>query len=221
MVKRLIFLLPLLLCLVAFQAVALDIDPGTMAAWGDWSFEGTRLVQKDSETGIAKFVIPVTQAGTMTYSFNVKYVDGVLEDGHGGFGIHIFADSVGKGYAWGAGNSYLLWLNYDENPRDVTAGLSAQVYKSTSDSEMELLVDYDLNWVIEKLAGMGYTVDQVLSQPIPIKIVVNGNTGDVKFYDPIVENYVYTFKLPISHPLFGNYVALRTNGMSVSFGMGM
>lgn len=219
MSKHLVVLLILFVIALSAAAQTIDINPALSAGEGDWVLADNRLVQKDVDAGMTKFLIPVPQTGNFTYDFNIKYEDGVLEDGHGGVGIHIFGDSNYKGHAWGQGASYLLWLNYDENPRGITKGLSAQVYRSINNSRMELLGDYDLNWIIDRLAAEGYSVQQVLSQPIEVKISANGNNGEVKIYSPMDQSQVYSFTLPLDHPVLGKYVALRTNGMSVSFGM--
>ena len=50
-------------------------------------------------------------------------------------------------------------------------------------------------------------------------MIVNGITGDVKVYDPTNSAYVYTFNLGNKSPINGNYVSLRTNSASFSFGM--
>jgi hypothetical protein len=49
-------------------------------------------------------------------------------------------------------------------------------------------------------------------------MTVNGITGDVKVYDPTDPGYVYTFNLGNKNPIKGNYVSLRTNSGSFSFG---
>ena len=105
--------------------------PEYVAASGKWSLVGSRLFQNDETARLAKVNFRVPQAGPMIYEFNAKY-EGGGEDGHGGFGIHLFVDAVVNKASWGSGNSYLLWLNYDEKPLDkkIPAGLSAQVYRS-------------------------------------------------------------------------------------------
>ena len=189
------------------------------AADGDWQLRSGRLVQRDVDAGKAKFAIPYSQNGNAVYEFNVKYERGVLDDGHGGFGLHVFADSVLDGEAWGAGESWLLWLNYDESPSTVIPGLSAQIYQSISHSQMELQEEYDLNYVVDLFARAGMTAREVLANPVPVKIVINGDSGEVRVYDPTVERYYYVFTLPLEGPMEGDYVALRTNGVSLSFGM--
>ncbi|MDA3808904.1 MAG: hypothetical protein PF518_01110 [Spirochaetaceae bacterium] len=181
-------------------------------AYGQWDVVGDRLVQSDLEAGMARVDIPYPQNGIAMYQFNVQYKNGGAEDGHAGFGIHIFVDKPAPGKAWGNGESYLLWLNYDENAKGVTKGLSAQVYKSLNNSQMDLVADFDLN----KYAPM--ITEANANLVLPIKMTVNGITGDVKVYDPTDPGYVYTFNLGNKNPIKGNYVSLRTNSGSFSFG---
>jgi hypothetical protein len=98
---------------------------------GSWSISGQRLYQNDANARLAKVNIRAPQSGPMLYEFAARYESGA-EDGHGGFGLHIFGDKALNAASWGSGNSYLLWLNYDEKPidkRNIPAGLSAQVYR--------------------------------------------------------------------------------------------
>jgi hypothetical protein len=188
-------------------------------ASGTWSLEGERLYQKDVRAPLAKVNLRAPQSGPMIYEFNVRYEDGV-EDGHGGFGVHVFADRVYNGPSWGSGKSYLLWLNYDEAPRSgsgIPAGLSAQVYRSLSNSYMTLEESVDLNDYLSLL-------EEDLFQEIPVKLWVNGETGEIRVYDPSEEDlssYYYLFMDPRDIPLEGAWAALRTNGISLSFGMGL
>ncbi len=182
-------------------------------AYGQWEIMGDRLVQKDVKAGMARVDIPYPQAGIVTYQFNVKYEKGAEDDAHAGFGIHVFVDKPAKGKAWGNGKSYLLWLNYDENAKGITKGLSAQIYKSITNSRMELVADIDLN----KYAYL-LTADN-LNVVIPVKMTINGFNGDVKIYDPTDPTWVYVFNLGNTSPLKGNFISLRTNSASFSFGM--
>ena len=137
-----------------------------------------------------------------------------MEDGHAGFGLHIFVDKPAKGFSWGEGKSYLLWLNYDKKPvsKSIPAGLSAQIYRSYSNSDMRLLQSVSLS-ALEKVL-MKYP----MSTKVPIKIVADGRTGIVKIYDPVTAGLFYTVKLDNTMPLTGNYVTLRTNSGAFSFG---
>jgi hypothetical protein len=186
---------------------------------GNWHFVGPRLLQDDAVARLAKVNLNVPQEGEMYYEFNVRY-EGGAEDGHGGFGIHIFGDSRLNYPSWGSGKSYLLWLNYDEHPINtgIPSGLSAQVYRSDSHSEMTLLYSQDLN---EYLAFLD---EDTLYENVPFLISANGDTGEVRIYDPTedLESVYYVFNIDKSTlPVKGEWIALRSNGMKVSFGLGL
>jgi hypothetical protein len=186
---------------------------------GDWHFSGPRLAQEDGQARLAKVNLNVPQEGEILYEFNVRYVGGA-EDGHGGAGIHIFGDSRIDRPSWGSGKSYLLWLNYDEHPLsgDIPVGLSAQIYRSTSHSRMTLLHSIDLNEYLP------YLDDETLSGSIPFRILANGDTGEVRVYDPTVDlsSVYFVFHIDKSElPLKGDWVALRTNGAKASFALGL
>jgi hypothetical protein len=208
-----VFLALVVLSLISVVPVASLEFSDLHVSFGKWELNNQRLYQKDLEAGMARIDIPAPQAGSMVYEFNVRYQDGGVEDLHGGFGVHIFVDEFSKGRAWGNGNSYLLWLNYDANPKGITKGFSAQVYKSTSHSRMELLADFDLNEYAFLLT------EENMNAIIPVKMVVNGFTGDVKIYDPTDSTYVYKFNLGNTKALTGNFISLRTNSLGLSFGM--
>ena len=182
---------------------------------GNWGFVGPRLNQNDANARLAKTNFRVPQSGPMIYEFNVRYIDGI-EDGHGGFGIHVFADNVINRASWGSGNSWLFWLNYDENPlsRDIPRGFSAQIYRSTSQVNMELVESFDLNEFVDFLTY------EIWSNPVSGRIWVNGDTGEVRVYDPTDLDFYFYFYLP-ARGLRGDWVSLRTNGLSLSFGMGL
>lgn len=208
-----VLLLPLLLFIIALSP-SFGISPEDfLFANGQWDVSGNRLIQKDINAGLARVDIPYAQNGIARYNFNVQYKNGGIDDRHAGFGIHVFVDKPAPGKAWGNGRSYLLWLNYDEDPKGITKGLSAQVYKSLSHSRMELVADFDLN----KFAPLLIAAN--LDMVIPVNMEVNGNTGDVKIYDPTRSGWVYKFNLGNTAPLSGNFVSLRTNSASFSFGM--
>jgi hypothetical protein len=182
---------------------------------GNWGFIGPRLYQNDANARLAKLNVRAPQSGPMIYEFNVRYESGI-EDGHGGFGLHIFVDNVVNAASWGSGSSYLLWLNYDERPvtRGIPRGFSAQIYRSVNNSTMELVESFDLNQYAYLL-----TYENV-ADPIPVKIWADGNTGEVRVYDPTdpsLQGYFY-FYLPARN-LRGNWISLRTNGLRLSFGM--
>ena len=185
-------------------------------ASGSWRLIGDRLYQSDNSARLAKANIRVPQSGPMIYDFNVRYEGGV-EDGHGGFGIHVFADGVYHGTSWGSGTSYLLWLNYDENPTipNIQRGLSAQVYRSTSNSSMDLLESFDLNEFDHLLTHENWVLNTV-----PFRIWINGDTGEVRVFDPTELDYYFQLFLPTRN-LRGGWISLRTNGLSLSFGEGL
>jgi hypothetical protein len=193
--------------------------PAYRFASGNWRLVGERLYQSDANARLAKVNFIVPQSGPMIYEFNARYESGA-EDGQGGFGIHIFADSSIDRASWGSGNSYLLWLNYDENPisSDIPRGLSAQVYRSYTHSRMELVDSIDLNEYAYLLTA------ENLSAPVPVKLWADGRSGEVRIADPrdpALQDYFYFYVDSKDIPLNGNYVALRTNGMNLSFAMGL
>jgi hypothetical protein len=158
--------------------------------------------------------IRAPQSGAMVYEFDARY-EGGAEDGHGGFGLHIFVDTPYNDVSWGAGNSYLLWLNYDENPLDkaIPAGFSAQIYRSKTNSQMDLVESFDLNGFADLVTS------EDLSAIVPFKIIVDGNTGEVQVYDPTAtDDSYYVFYLDRKDlPLKGDWAVLRTNGVKLSF----
>ena len=182
---------------------------------GNWTFIGNRLYQTDTRAGLAKMNLRAPQSGPMIYEFNVRYEDGV-QDGHGGFGLHIFADDVVNIASWGSGASYLLWLNYDENPvtRGFPTGFTAQIYRSFNNSSMDLVDSFDLNEYDFFLTYENWVINSV-----PVKIWADGTSGEVRVYDPTdpAGEYYFYFYLP-ERNLRGNWVSLRTNGLRLSFG---
>ena len=204
-----------------FAQVPLQMEHHFATGSGSWGFVGSRLYQSasDSQSRLAKVNIRAPQSGPMIYEFNVRYED-ILDKTHGGFGIHIFVDNVINRASWGSGVSYLLWLNYDENPvsNDIPKGFSAQIYESHTNSWMDLVESFDLNEYAYLL-----TIEN-LSYPVPAKIWVNGNTGEVRVYDPTDPylDYYFYFYLPTKNlPLRGDWVSLRVNGVRLSFAEGL
>lgn len=202
---------------IVMPAFAQTKAPEHSFASGSWRFTGPRLYQNDANARLAKVNFKVPQSGIMLYEFNVKY-EGGGEDGHGGFGIHIFMDTAVNNATWGAGKSWLLWLNYDKRPlsKDIPAGLSAQVYRSVSNSQMELVHSIPLARYESLLTK------ENAASPIPFRIIANGDTGEVRVYDPTDPNkrrYYNFFIDKKDLPLKGSYVALRTNGIKLSFAL--
>ncbi len=194
---------------------AQNLLPEHRFASGSWSFVGPRLYQNDARAPLAKVNVRIPQNGPMIYAFNARYESGA-EDGHAGFGVHLFADTAHPAASWGTGKSYLLWLNYDENPRNaaIPRGFSAQVYRSVSHSRMELVHSIDLNQY------RGLITPEALAQPLPIRLYMDGATGEVRVYDPTDPTYYYYFYVDKRDvPMKGNWVALRTNGVKMSFAL--
>ena len=179
-------------------------------SYGGWQVMNGRLYQTEANNPLAKINFAAPQSGIMEYTFNVRYETG-LQDNKGGFGIQIFIDKAFDRRSWGDGRSYLLWLNYDLHPTYGGAGFRAQVYRSTSNSEMVLMPGYDIALNASDLPTSDTSVI------VPVKIIVDGATGQVKVWDPTQDHYYYTFNLGAA-PGSGNYIALRTNSLSVSFG---
>ncbi len=191
-------------------------------AYGSWKADG-ELTQSNLKTGLAQISRPVPQSGVYQLEFTAKYIEGGYKDlkdaamgkFHGGFGIHIGIDKPAPSMAWGNGRSYLLWFNLDTTvPKDSEFyGLRAQVYKSESNSRMNLMKDYNVEILPEEVvtANLDY-----LAYDLPIRMIVNTNDGEVRVYDPTVEDYYYYFTLDPAH-LRGGYVAFRTNRVGISF----
>ena len=186
-------------------------------ASGSWGFTGDRLYQNDADARLAKVNILVPQSGLTYYEFNARY-EGGGEDGHGGFGLHVFVDTPYNAASWGAGRSYLLWLNYDENPisnSGIPRLLSGQVYRSINNTQMELVHSISLNDYLPMLL-------ENMNSSIPFRISVNSNSGEVRVYDPTdpaMTNYYYFYINTGYIPSQSDWVALRTNGVKLSFGL--
>ena len=178
---------------------------------GDWTLRGARLYQTDQDAPRAKAWLRVPQTGAMIYEFTMRYQGGG-EDGHGGAGIHILSDSRTDGKAWGFGESWLLWLNYDRSPKadGIPSGLSAILYRSSSDTEMTVVKAYDLNAYSDVF--MDY-----LSYDIPVKLTVYPDQGRIIIADPRGESAGWYINAPRIRGADGSYVAVRTNGAAVSF----
>ncbi len=184
------------------------------AAYGEWKMVDGRLAQLDTEAGMAQFHVRLPQSGVMQYEFDVEYIDG-FQDMYGGFGVSLFVDRPHPRKAWGDGKSYLLWVTYDPNAYGGT-GIYGQAYQSRSHVDMSLLHAgdaYPLPWAY----AQQLTWDVLRNYRLPIKIVVDGDSGMVKVYDPTRSGYYYRFSLggPLGR---GAYASLRTNSLAASFG---
>ena len=213
--KRLVLILAVMSIAVSLFAQTGGLIP--VPASGNWGFAGGRYYQNDANARLAKANLRVPQSDFMVYDFNVRLESGI-EDGHGGIGIHLFVDEAFNAASWGAGRSYLLWLNYDEAPvsSDIDSGLSAQIYKSINNSTMELMESIPLNHVLPLIT------DRMLANPVSFRIEADGNTGEIRVYDPMDLSIYYPLYVDYSDlPLSGDWVAIRTNGLSVSFQEGL
>ncbi len=178
---------------------------------GQWNFRGNRLYQNDVKAPRAKAWLSVPQNGSMVYEFTMRY-EGGGEDGHGGVGIHILSDTAPKGKSWGMSDSWLLWLNYDENPssKSIPTGLSAQVYKSDSNSKMEIVDSVSLKYAEPLLLANLYA-------DIPVKLTFLSERGRLLIADPSGQTAGWYVDLPGASGAKADFVAVRTNGMAVSF----
>jgi hypothetical protein len=184
------------------------------AAYGDWKIVGDRLVQQSTVAGMAQATLGVSQSGVIQYEFDARPIAGYL-DQYAGFGVHIGIDRPYPGKSWGNGKSFLLWLTYDPKAYG-GPGVFAQAYQSYSSSRMEL-VHRGSAYAIPAQYLQQVDVKRLDRYVLPVKIVVDYDTGLIKVYDPTRENYYYKFSL--GGPLGGGaYVGLRTNSLAASFG---
>lgn len=228
----------LLLPLAVSAQVIIDDDFSTLGEWvpgyGEWGIRGGMLVQRDTDTGLARIDRMVPQSGEIEISFKVRYEAGGFESQsalaamqlHGGFGIHVGVENPPLGrVAWGAGNSYLLWLNLDtraETARDAREylGFRAQVYESVTNSEMTLGSAYNVD-IIAALNAAGIDVElldlaPIAAAPVQMKIRVNVATGKIMVMDPTNPTLWFAFDVD-RRVLRGDYISLRTNNLAVSF----
>jgi hypothetical protein len=178
---------------------------------GKWTISKGRVYQTDMTAPRAKAWLKVPQKGSMIYEFTMRY-EGGGSDGHGGVGLHILGDSVPAGKSWGMGDSWLLWLNYDVNPKNpmIPKGVSAQVYKSTSNGKMEIVKSISL-------APYASILQANLRTDIPMKLTFLADKGRVLIADPTGRTSGWYVDLPGAKMDKGMYVAARTNGVAVSF----
>jgi hypothetical protein len=79
---------------------------------------------------------------------------------------------------------------------------------------MDLVDSFSLNEYMPLMTYENWVADTV-----PMKIWLNGDSGEVRVYDPTdneAERYFYYF-LP-TKGLKGDWISLRTNGIKLSFG---
>ncbi|MFW5741840.1 MAG: hypothetical protein ACOCW3_04220 [Spirochaetota bacterium] len=228
----------MLLPLAASAQVIIEDDFETRGEWtpgfGEWGIRGGMLVQQDTDTGLARAVREVPQRGELEYSFKVRYEAGGFEDEaalrnnqlHAGFGIHVGVENPPRAErpAWGAGESYLLWLNLDTREEVMSDtpehfGFRGQVYESESNASMSL-TPYNVD-IQAELAEIGITMelndlDRFLGGLIPMRIRVNYDTGRIMVADPTNPSLWFYFDVDPS-VLEGDHVALRTNSLALSF----
>lgn len=255
MVRTSLFLGALFLIL-SFTATAQSVsdDFSSMRNWtagsGDWTVQGGRLHQRSTNATMARIDRRVDQSQPYELEFTIRYQDGGarnqadFDNGifHAGFGIHLGVDSPAlRGTSWGAGNSYLLWLNLDTreetrrtNPEHY--GFRAQVYRSTSNTSMSLMRDPALaqdpelsRYVVGDFMsidiiaalrewGVNVSIDDLamaLDVDVPVNIRVNPQTGEIGVLDPTAP-IRFSFQVDPA-VLRGNFVSLRTNKLAVSY----
>ncbi len=178
---------------------------------GDWTLRGARLTQTDEGATRAKAWLSVPQKTAMVYEFTMRY-EGGGEDGHGGAGLHIVADNKTDGKSWGFSDSWLLWINYDMqvSRSNDFRGLNAMVYKSDSNKVMDVVASVNLD------AYAGLLMDN-LDVDIPVKLTFYPANGRVEIADPRGETAGWYVDIPGAAGATGSYVAVRTNGVAVSF----
>ncbi len=254
--RKFALMLGALMLTVSMVAVAQSVndDFGSMRGWtagpGDWVVRGGRMVQQDAGEPLARADRMVTQQGEYELEFSIRYVDGGyssmsdMQNGiyHAGFGIQIGVENPALGRSsWGAGNSYLLWLNLDTRPSTRANhpehyGFRAQVYKSDSNTAMYLARDPRLardpelsRYVVDdymsidlvaalRAWGVNLSINDLgryLNQDVPINIRVNTRTGRIGVLDPTAPVRFYFNVDP--EVLQGNYMSLRTNGLAASY----
>ena len=211
--KRLTVLICLLLLIVPALLFAQSLGDWR-AAYGDWRLTGGRLAQRSTTAGMAQAYMPIRQTGVVQYEFDVRYVDGAM-DQYAGFGVHVGIDRAHPSKSWGNGRSFLLWLTYDPKVYD-GSGVFAQAYKSVNSSTMNLLHPAKA-YMIPSSRLRGIYLNRLSQYVLPVKIRVNYDTGWVKVWDPVIPNYYYRFWLGESIRN-GAYISVRTNSVALSFG---
>jgi hypothetical protein len=190
-----------------------SLPAGWMPVSGDWKVMNGKLYQVDTRERMALLNIPAPQSGTVQYEFDLEY-NGGAEDDYAGFGIHVIVDNPSRGRSWGDGQSALLWVTWD--PKQYGApGLFAQAYGSLSATDMTLYPPRD---ILRAGGDMPFPPQYVrmefLGATVPVKIVIDYDTGEMKVYDPLDMRYYSRFRASLPKRS-GRYFAFRTNSLSV------
>lgn len=196
-------------------------------AAGSWDIiGGDMLVQDDTSEMLARIDRPASHSGSYEVSFNARYVDGgyasdaALRAGevHAGFGFHLGVDDPPLGVrAWGNDESYLVWANVDTR-RDTMEdhqehyGLQVQVYRSNSNTNMELVDSVDLG---EEFGITPEMMQPYLNREVPVRLRIDNEEGVAYAYDPTNDSIRY--RLPLPEEVSGEYMSLRTNSVSIGF----
>jgi len=217
-----VVLVALFLCvsLVAFSETTLLSDSfGSLAKWsqasGTWKISSGRLVQTDVDETIAVATVPVRQSGEVMYEFDVRYVGGG-EDDYAGFGLHIAVNNPSKGRSWGNGRSLLAWVTWDPDTYGWPGGF-IQVYKSTAPLDMTLYPSGDIIKDGDRFpVNEEYLKYEYLDYTVPVKLSIDLDTGEGKFYDPFApDKYYFPFDLGAAIPA-GSYFSFRMNSVALS-----
>ena len=211
--KRLVLVCSVLMLFVSLSLFSESLDPWK-AAYGDWRMIGGRLTQLSLKAGMAQAYMYLPQRGVMQYEFDAKYVAGGADE-YAAFGVHIGVNKPHVRKSWGNGRSFLLWLTYDPEAYR-GSGVYGQAYKSIKHSVMHMLHRGNA-YEIPGRYLRNINVNRLSSYILPIKIIVDYDTGMVKVYDPTIPNYYYKFSL--GEPVRGGYyIAVRTNSLAANFG---
>jgi hypothetical protein len=226
------YMIPVLFAFVSAalfaQVVAEDRFDGPDSAWkavsGVWNTSNGKFSQTDLAAGMARADRVLALSGVMQVEFDIMYSGGGFKDAaaalqgryHGGFGIHIGVDKPNPKRSWGNGKSYLLWLNLDTEvaERSEHFGLRAQVYDSTTSSRMNLISKLNIEVLPTREALP--MLAQVPTRKVKVRLVINTDTGEVRFYDPINAGWYYFFYLDPQR-LKGRFISLRTNRLGADF----
>ena len=184
-------------------------------ASGKWEITNGRLAQTNADETIAVITVPVRQSGTVLYEFDVEYVGGG-EDDYGGFGMHLCVNNPSKGRSWGNGSSLLAWVTWDPKAYGWPGGF-IQVYQSKGPLSMALYPPGDIVKDGDRFPiREEYLKYEYLNYTVPVKMSLNLNTGEGKFYDPFdPDRYYYPFYLGTAVRAGGAF-SFRMNSVSLS-----